>query len=140
MRKRSFLILFIYCIFQTSSLVATSNTLPAGGLKFSSYEQTKDLRTGLNLTPDSPIHIGEGFQMEFDLSFWRLTEAYGHIFRIITDDGTNIDLVSSPYSAKLNDLTLIIGDSASSIEYSFSEINLSMDNPLKFSLIISPSD
>ncbi|WP_421897779.1 hypothetical protein [Marinoscillum sp.] len=111
-----------------------------GGIKFNSYEKIKDLRTGLNLTPDELIHIGSTFQMNFEFGLWRGTEAYGHIFRIVGTHNNNIDLISSPYNSKFDDLNLILGDSMTAVSFSFEEVGLTTGKWMKCQLTISENE
>ncbi|MFY0626742.1 MAG: hypothetical protein JXR07_10615 [Reichenbachiella sp.] len=139
MNKFYLLFLITYTLFISHIALGEGNN-PInfeGGLRFSSYEQTKDLRTGLNLTPEGSIDIDNLIELEFDMSFWRLTDAYGHIFRIKGDNGIKIDLISSPLSSSLDDLTLIVGDSATALSFSFSEIRLDIDRWKKCKLSIN---
>lgn len=94
------------------------------GLAFASHEVTKDQRTSLNLNPDGPFRIREDFEIKFDVSYQRLTNAFGYILRIIANDSLNIDLVSSPDHSEFYDLNLIINNSPVQIHYDFSEIRL----------------
>ena len=94
------------------------------GLAFASHEVTKDQRTSLNLNPDGPFNIRDDFEIKFDVSYQRLTNAFGYILRIIANDSLNIDLVSSPDHSEFYDLNLIIKNSPVQIHYDFSEISL----------------
>lgn len=121
-------------------LIAAQKSLPDGGLRFSSYEEIKDLRTGINFTPDQPLEIRSIFQMNFDFAFRRSSQAYGHIFRIIGSKGNNIDLISSPYNSKFDDLNLILGDSVTAVSFGFEEINMIPNQWIHCKLIISLED
>ncbi|RED94966.1 Kelch repeat-containing protein [Marinoscillum furvescens] len=111
-----------------------------GGLKFNSYEEIKDNRTGINFTPDRALPMGGHFKMSFYFSYWREFQAYGHIFRIIGSDDNNIDLISSPYNSKFDDLNLILGDSATAVSFSFEEIGLQPNKWILCELTISPRE
>lgn len=74
---------------------AYSQTKPVTGLRFSSHEAIKDQRTSLNLTPEYPFSISDGFSMEFDALFRSGDGGFGYVFRIIGDNKANIDLVSN---------------------------------------------
>ncbi len=111
-----------------------------GGLKFNSYEQIKDLRTGINFTPTEPIETNGYFEMNFSFAMWREFQAYGHVFRIFSSDEHNIDLVSSPYNSKFDDLNLILGDSLTAVSFSFDEIGMLESKWTNCNLIVSAKD
>lgn len=94
------------------------------GLAFTSHEATKDQRTSLDLSPDGPIEINSDFELAFDLSYQRLTNAFGYIVRVIANDSVNIDLVSSPEHSEFNDLNLIVSNSPVQVHYDFTEVQL----------------
>jgi DNA-binding SARP family transcriptional activator len=94
------------------------------GLAFASHEVTKDQRTSLCLTPDAPLVIDDDFQLRFDVSYQRLTNAFGYILRIVANDSLNIDFISSPTHVDFHDLNFIVGNSPAGIHYDFEEVNL----------------
>jgi DNA-binding SARP family transcriptional activator len=94
------------------------------GLAFTSHEATKDQRTSLNLNPGEPFRIQQDFELEFDVAYQRLDNAFGYIFRIIANDSLNIDLVSSPEHPEFDDLNLIVDNSPVRAQYTFDEIQL----------------
>ncbi|MCV9385259.1 kelch motif-containing protein [Reichenbachiella ulvae] len=110
------------------------------GLKFNSYETSKDLRTGINFTPEESIEIGNELKIKFDFSYWRVLEAYGHIFRVIGSNNTNIDLVSSPINSSFDDINLILGDSATAVSFLFEEIKMAPNQWMECELVISNRD
>ncbi len=113
---------FIVALLVTTQVAfATDNQ---SGVEFRSHETTKDYRTGLILTPDRPIECTNSLKIQFDLRFWDTSEVFGHIFRMIGEEGVNIDLVSSQNMGLPNSLLLIIGDSASGISFTWDEIEL----------------
>ena len=79
------------------------------GLYFNSHEVIQDLRTSLNLTPDSPIKIKERFEMSFDIRFREGDGFYGYIFKMLGDDTVPVDLVSNLASESEN-FWLVVGD------------------------------
>jgi two-component SAPR family response regulator len=94
------------------------------GLAFSSHEVMNDQRTSLNLTPNTPLIIKDDFQLRFEVSYQRLTNAFGYILRIIANDSLNIDFISSPTHVDFHDLNFIVGNSAAAVHYDFEEVNL----------------
>lgn len=79
------------------------------GLRFQSHDVILDKRTELDLSPDDFLKFHDDFEIFFDYKLERglNNSVFGYVFRIISRDGYNIDLIStaSP-SARLN---LIIG-------------------------------
>jgi len=117
--------LLSFLVFAAYELTAQTLTSPLDyGLAFASHEVTKDQRTSLNLSPDGPFHIHEDFELKFDISYQRLTNAFGYILRIVANDSLNIDLVSSPEHSEFHDLNLIIKDSPIKLHYDFDEIHM----------------
>jgi hypothetical protein len=94
------------------------------GLSFASHEVTKDQRTALNLTPAEPFTITDDFEIRFDLSFKRLTDAYGYVLRIIANDSLNFDLVSSPEHDDFHDLNFIVNNAQTNIFFDHQDIGL----------------
>lgn len=96
------------------------------GLAFASHEVTKDHRTSLSLTPNTPLIIKDDFQVRFEVSYQRLTNAFGYILRIIANDSLNIDFISSPTHVEFHDLNFIVNNTPSpaAIHFDFDEVNL----------------
>ncbi|SNR43802.1 Two-component response regulator, SAPR family, consists of REC, wHTH and BTAD domains [Lutibacter agarilyticus] len=65
------------------------------GLFFSSHEVNQDKRTSLNLTPEDPFHFDNAFSIEFEANFRKGDGYYGNIFKIIGNEGLNIDLIAN---------------------------------------------
>jgi two-component SAPR family response regulator len=114
--------LSVFCTFQARA--QTSRAPLDYGLAFTSHEATKDQRTSLNLNPGEPFQIQQDFELEFDVAYQRLDNAFGYIFRIIANDSLNIDLVSSPSHPEFDDLNLIVDNSPVQARYTFDEIQL----------------
>ena len=94
------------------------------GLAFSSHEVSKDHRTGLNLNPDGPYAINGDFVLEFDLALQRLTNAYGYILRVIANDSLNVDLMSTPEHEEFRDVTLVINNKPTNIQFEFYDLGV----------------
>ncbi|GHT04677.1 hypothetical protein FACS189423_07730 [Bacteroidia bacterium] len=77
------------------------------GLVFNSFMVEKDYRTGLNLTPDKPFSLSDGFTLTFDLKIRQEVDVFGYILRIIGNGTTNIDLISN---FTYNNMVLVMGD------------------------------
>ena len=127
-----------FLIFAAYGLTAQKLVSPLDyGLAFASHEVTKDQRTSLNLSPDGPFRIREDFELKFDISYQRLTNAFGYILRIIANDSLNIDLVSSPEHSEFHDLNLIIKDSPIKLHYDFDEIHMKPEEWNQVSIALS---
>ena len=94
------------------------------GLAFASHEVSKDHRTGLDLNPEAAYSINRDFTLEFDLALQRLQNAYGYIVRVIANDSLNIDVMSIPEHDEFHDLTLIINNKPTTIQFEFAEVGL----------------
>lgn len=124
----------IIWILAAANLAAQSmGPSPDYGLSFASHDVTKDQRTSLNLTPAEPFRCHDDFSIAFDVSYHRLTNAFGYILRVIANDSLNIDLVSSPEHSEFYDLNLIISDMPVSIHYDFSEAGV---KPLQWNTVM----
>jgi two-component SAPR family response regulator len=70
------------------------------GLKFNSHNVSLDKRTELNLTPDEFFKFNTEFEISFLYSTIRLDpnsrSGFGYVFRIIDEEGNNVDLLSTP--------------------------------------------
>jgi hypothetical protein len=81
------------------------------GLRFSSHEVMQEKRTSLDLSATEPLCFKNEGEISFDLMFAQNLEIYfGYIFRLITTDGQNIDLI---YNQKLSNFNFIIGEKVS---------------------------
>jgi DNA-binding SARP family transcriptional activator len=78
------------------------------GLQFASHEVVQEKRTGLNLSPAEPWCLRADAELSFDLLFAPRMETYfGYVFRIVTADHQNIDLI---YNQRLSTFNFIIGE------------------------------
>ncbi|TDW96926.1 hypothetical protein [Dinghuibacter silviterrae] len=78
------------------------------GLRFSSHEVVQEKRTTLNITPTDNLCLRGDIDISFDLMLVPSMEVYfGYVFRLITAEHQNIDLV---YNQRLRNFNLIIGD------------------------------
>jgi two-component SAPR family response regulator len=89
------------------------------GLKFQSHDVVLDKRTELNLSPDQFLNFRDEFEISFDyrINFLKPNDYsgfFGYIFRVISKENNNIDLLITPAPpVKLN---LVIGTSDSIIQ------------------------
>ncbi len=99
--------------------VALSQTY---GLKFQSHDVVLDKRTELNLSPDQFLNFRDEFEISFDyrINFQKPNDNsgfFGYVFRVISQENYNIDLLITPTpSIKLN---LVIGKNDSIIQIDF---------------------
>ncbi len=80
------------------------------GLHFSSHETVQEKRTALNLTPTDNICLNARAAISFDLVFTQGMDIYfGYVFRLITTDKQNIDLIFNQRTSTFN---IIIGETS----------------------------
>lgn len=109
------------------------------GLFFASHEVSKDHRTGLNLNPDAPYSINNDFALDFDVAFQRTTNAYGYVLRVIANDSVNIDLMSTPEHEDFRDITLVINNKPTNIQFEFFDQGIKAKDWTHFKLSFLPS-
>jgi DNA-binding SARP family transcriptional activator len=94
-------ILTLFCLSQTGHAQSY-------GLRFSSHEVVQEKRTSLNLTPTEDLCLKNDGEISFDLMFAGNMETYfGYVFRLITADTQNIDLI---YNERFRNFNFIIGE------------------------------
>lgn len=80
------------------------------GLRFKGQQAVLDDRTGLNLTPDGFISFKDEFELSFDFKLDDIEAAtFGYVFRIVSKDGKNIDLITNWIPDQR--LNLVVGQS-----------------------------
>lgn len=84
------------------------------GLKFNAQNVTLDKRTELDLIPNGFLKVQDEFDISFDYKTTRIKPNsnigfFGYVFRIITKEDKNIDLLSTP-TPEIG-LNLVIGES-----------------------------
>lgn len=95
------------------------------GLYFTSGEAVQEKRTSLNLTPYNPLEIKGGITIDFDASFRYGDGHYGYIFRAITNNSDNFDLIANlgsdtnTFSLVYSDEILFIFDKSELPEFQF---------------------
>lgn len=81
------------------------------GLKFNGYQSVLEERTELNLTPNDFISFDDEFELSFDFKLDDIeAETFGYVFRIVSKEGKNIDLITNVNPDER--LNLVIGQSA----------------------------
>src|SRR5258706_3397456 len=136
LRRSVFQLAILFSVSGLNAQPAKSD--PEYGLTFASHEVTKDLRTSLNLNPEKPFTIQGDFEIKFDLSFQRLTNAYGYVLRIIANDSLNIDLVSSPEHSDFSDLNLIINNKPTQLHFEYTDVDLKPSQWTHVAIAFSP--
>ncbi|NEW82302.1 MAG: hypothetical protein GZ094_08055 [Mariniphaga sp.] len=132
MNNRSWIFLGLVLLILLSNKTSSQN-LYHTGLLFTAAPQPKELRTSLNLTPDSPITVRNKFSLEFDFAIWN-REQFGYIFRIFDKLHHNIDLVYMPKSSTLAVLKLVVNGQPTMINIALAERDLVRNNWLHLSL------
>lgn len=129
-----FVIVFFGLVIYKSPVLAQTY-----GLKFKGESVTLDKRTELNLSPDGFLKFQDEFEISFDYKTTRIYPNsslgfFGYVFRIISKDDTNVDLLSTP-TPKIG-LNLVLGKSNTIIpvQYSVREINNWIKLRIKFLL------
>jgi len=89
------------------------------GLKFQTHDVVLDKRTELNLSPDEFFSFHDEFEISFDYKIELLkpddySGLFGYIFRTISGDNNNIDLLITP-TPTIN-LNLVVGKTNSIIQ------------------------
>lgn len=101
-------------VFSTITLASVFNSLDVYaqeyGLQFKGQDYLLDERTGLDLTPNNFFEIEEDLTLSFDLkaAFLKEQSTFGYIFRMISEENQNIDLLLS--TSKTNKLVVVVGD------------------------------
>ncbi len=86
------------------SLVAQEmkDTFPTG-LMFNSKHVNKDKRTSLDLNPNKNLRVKGNMSLSFDVKFkWVPGDAFGYVFRIISNDTTSMDMIVNRRHQKIH--------------------------------------
>ncbi len=101
----------ILILFLTLSHAVHGQDFLNGGLYFRSHEAIQDERTSLNITPEEPIVLNNGFELEFEALFREGDGHYGYITKILANGNIPIDLVSN-LASETDNFWLVVGDKA----------------------------
>lgn len=126
MKNQSRIFVGLVMLFLFSNRTSSQN-LYHTGLLFTSAPESKEARTSLNLTPDSPITVRNKFSLEFDFAIWS-RDQFGYIFRIFDKQGHNIDLVYIPKGSTLAVLKLVVNGQPTLINIALAEKDLVRNN------------
>lgn len=126
-----FQILLLGCLI--SSLEVSSQEY---GLNFKGQSYLLDERTGLEISPNEYIKVKNEFEVSFGLKldFKQKGNGFGYVFRIISKENKNIDLLLSGFQTK--SLILVVGDTQTTLPIDLSTINKNdwFDIKIKFFL------
>ncbi|MDB5125561.1 MAG: hypothetical protein JWP94_3690 [Mucilaginibacter sp.] len=124
MRLVSRIFRILFCFLLVSIIFANDSYGQSYGITFSSHEVFQDKRTGLDLSPDKALCLGDNFDLSFDLSFIPDYKTYfGYIVRLIEDDGRNIDLVYNAQVSKKH-FNFIVDERLSNIAFDIADDQL----------------
>lgn len=99
------------CAIPLLILLSNAGYAQSYGLRFSSHEAMQEKRTSLDLSAADPLCFKDEGEISFDLMFAQNLETYfGYIFRLITTEGQNIDLI---YNQARGNFNFIIGEKVS---------------------------
>ncbi len=99
------------CAIPLLILLSSIGNAQSYGLRFSSHEAMQEKRTSLDLSPGEYLCFKKEGEISFDLVFAQNMETYfGYVFRLITQEGQNIDLI---YNQRLGNFNFIIGERVS---------------------------
>ncbi len=136
--KLQLLKFFVLVLSVLLSKATFSQQLPTTGLLFTAAPATREQRTSLDLTFDSPLVVANKFTLEFDFSIWS-RDQFGYIFRIYDKDHHNIDLVYVPESSTVAFLKLVVMGQPTTINIPLDEKDLVRNNWLHLSLTFNLS-
>ena len=92
------------------------------GLAFNSHEVVLEKRTSIDLSPEDSFCFPKGFELAFDFRFVPNHQVYfGYIFRIISNDNRNIDLI---YNQPTSSFKIITGENFSGISFTIDSLRL----------------
>lgn len=95
------------------------------GLEFSSHNMEADKRTGLLIGSKEYISFQHKVSVSFDLSFLPFQQDYfGYIFRLMTEDGLNIDLIYDRRLDQGNHFKLVVGEDFTPISFNIAPLDL----------------
>ncbi len=93
-RFKTLILIFVFLLSYSSS----AETIDYG-LAFHSHEVNQDRRTSLNLSPNSPFRLNDGFVLSFDMMLYEHPKAnYGYVFRIVSGRNASLDMVANVHA------------------------------------------
>lgn len=110
-------ILSIFIFFGAGIKVTWAQTY---GLGFKGPQYTLDERTELNLTPDGFMDFKDEFEVSFDILLnLDVKKSYGYVFRVMDQDGWNIDFIKSDAENNATEFHLVCGKTNSIVHIDF---------------------
>jgi len=95
------------------------------GLEFASHNMEADKRTSLQIGAKESISFQHKLSISFDLSFLPFQQDYfGYIFRLITDDGVNIDLIYDRRLDQDKHFKLVVGEDFTPVSFNITPLQL----------------
>lgn len=95
------------------------------GLEFASHNMEADKRTSLQIGANESISFQHKLSISFDLSFLPFQQDYfGYIFRLITDDGVNIDLLYDRRLDQDKHFKLVVGEDFTPVSFNITPLQL----------------
>lgn len=112
------------------------------GLEFSSHNMEADKRTSLQIGNKESISFQHTLSVSFDLSFLPLQQDYfGYIFRLVTDDGVNIDLIYDRRLDQDKHFKLVVGEDFTPISFNVQPLQLYYNwTPMRLELDIDKKE
>lgn len=112
MPKLTYQLKLFYVLFSLIQLLPFNTTGQEYGLEFLGHEVVTDKRTALILGNDNIICSKNNFDLSFELKFKpKVSSYFGYVFRIITQEDKNIDLLfQSDSQGKQQNFRIISGD------------------------------
>ncbi|HET9569814.1 MAG TPA: hypothetical protein VFP20_00170 [Bacteroidales bacterium] len=107
------ILLLIVLIGSNSIFIQAANSSPSenfGGLYFFAHQVIKDKRTSLVIGSQKSLSIDRGFNLSFDLILRDERSVFGYVCRVVANDTTNIDILSSNLNGD-DALWLVFGNS-----------------------------
>ncbi|CAL1521452.1 hypothetical protein [Chitinophaga sp. MM2321] len=109
--------MYRYIVFLLTALFIStkSKAQEAYGLEFASKNIAQETRTSLNLFPEKPLQVTNGYSVSFDLSFMPFYASYfGYVLRMIDEKKQNIDLI---YNVHTRSFDVVTGNEFSGISF-----------------------
>lgn len=106
------------------------------GLEFASHNREADKRTSLLIGARESLSFEHRLSVAFDLSFLPFQQDYfGYIFRLITDDGVNIDLMYDRRPDQDKHFKLVVGEDFTPVSFNIPPDQLYYDwTPMRLEL------
>ncbi|HEY4155953.1 MAG TPA: hypothetical protein VGM24_11015, partial [Puia sp.] len=112
---------YILCIAILLS-IKINGSAQSYGLAFNSHEVVLEKRTAIDLSPEDSFCFSKDFALAFEFRFIPNHQIYfGYLFRIISNDNRNIDLI---YNQPSSSFKLITGENFSGISFTIDSLHL----------------